>query len=214
MATGSENNTRFFNKLAAAARRRPAVVGAAIFATLVLAAARVAILLYFTPAENHMYSESLVRFRYAQMIMDGKAEPRVDYMVQWPEGFRRDEMILWLPDHMVGWSYRGWAAVFDAPKDQYTYLRYFMAAHSALYVPAALLLFGLMFRRFWPAWLAAALYLTCLPTFLRAAGNYLREDFATPPLLAATALAWFLAEGGEASSRRRLWAAVGLGVMT
>jgi len=195
----------------AVAARRWAVVTLGALAVTALVALRVGVVLRFTPKQNVMYSESLVRFRYAQMIMDGKPLPDPDYLVQWPEGFRRRDMILWFPDHLTGESYRLWAGVFGRP-DQYTFLRYFMAAYNALYVPAALLLFLVMFRRFWPAWLAAAFYVTSFPTFIRAAGTYLREDFASPPLLLATALTWYLLTDDGTSARRRRLATVALGV--
>jgi hypothetical protein len=171
------------------ARRRWVVIVGALAALLALAAFRAYVVLELTPVESQMYSESLVRFRYAEMVMEGEPLPASDPVVQWPEGFRRDEMVMPLPDYLVGWSYRAWAAAFG-PADHYGFLRYFMALYAALYVPAAFLLFWVMFRRFGPAWLGTALYVTCLPTFLKAAGNYLREDFASPALLAATALVW------------------------
>lgn len=190
-------------------RRRGAVFAAAAVAVLALVAARVYVVFVLSPPENKMYSESLVRFRYAEMVMEGDTPPRSDPMVQWPEGFRRDEMIMALPDYMVGWSYRLWAAARGAP-DHYVYLRYFMAAYAAAYVPAGFLLFWVMFRRFWPAYGATALYGLCLPTYLRAAGNYLREDFATPALLAATAIAWLFLERPPTSRRTRVALAAAL----
>jgi hypothetical protein len=195
-------------------RRRGVLVGAAVAALLALAAVRVYVVFVLSPADNNMYSESLVRFRYAEMVMEGEPLPASDPVVQWPEGFRRDEMIMALPDLMAGWSYRAWAAAFGAP-DHYVYLRYFMAAYAATYVPAGFLLFWVMFRRFGPAFGATALYALCLPTYLRAAGNYLREDFATPALLVATALAWILLARPPARPRSRaaLAAALALGVL-
>jgi tetratricopeptide (TPR) repeat protein len=188
----------------AGAARRPGVVFAATaLGLLALAAVRVDFLFKLSPQTNEMYSESLVRFRYAEMVMKGEALPRSDPMVQWPEGFRRDEMIMPLPDYAVGLSYRVWAAIFGAP-DRYAFMRYFMALYAATYVPAAFLLFWVMFRRRWPAWAATALYATCLPTFIRAAGNYLREDFATPALVAATALTWLLLRGESVGRGKRI----------
>ncbi|HUV86360.1 MAG TPA: tetratricopeptide repeat protein [bacterium] len=195
---------------AAAARRPGIVVAATALALAAVAVARVDFLLKLTPQTNEMYSESLVRFRYAEMIMKGEALPRADPMVQWPEGFPRDEMIMPLPDYAVGLSYRLWSAGFG-PADRYAYLRYFMAFYAATYVPAAFLLFWVMFRRPWPAWAATALYATCLPTFLRAAGNYLREDFATPALLAGSALVWLLLEGRPKGRGKRIAVAAALG---
>jgi tetratricopeptide (TPR) repeat protein len=61
-----------------------------------------------------------------------------------------------------------------------------------------------MFGRLGAATAATALYATCLPTFFRAAGNYLREDFASPALLAATALAWALLARPPGRLRGRL----------
>jgi hypothetical protein len=199
---------------AALFRRRGVAFAAAAAALLALAAARVYVVFALSSAENKMYSESLVRFRYVEMVMAGEPLPRSDPMVQWPEGFRRDEMIMALPDHAVGLSYRLWAAAFGPP-DHYAYVRYFMAAYAALYVPAGFLLCWIMFRRFWPAYGAAALYAMCLPTYLRAAGNYLREDFATPALLAATATAWWFLERPPARPRARaaLGAALALSVL-
>ncbi len=198
--------------LYSAATRRPGVVraGAAI-ALLALALARAGVVLKHTPEYNEMYSESLVRFRYAEMVMKGEPLPRSDPMVQWPEGFRRDEMIMPLPDYLVGLSYRLYGGIFGAP-DRYAHLRYFMAAYAAAYVPAAFLLFWVAFRRFGPAWAATALYVTCLPTFLRAAGNYLREDFATPALLVATAAVWLFLEKAPATRRNRVALTVALGL--
>jgi len=196
----------------AVASRRPAVViGATAVALVAVAAARVDLVLKLTPKTNDMYSESLVRFRYAEMVMKGEALPRLDPMVQWPEGFRRDEMILPLADYAVGLSYRLWAEIFGPP-DRYAYLRYFMAFYTASYVPGAFLLFWVMFRRPAPAWAATALYATCLPTYLRAAGNYLREDFATPALVAASALVWLFVENRPLTPRKRVAAATALGL--
>lgn len=194
-------------RVAATPRAR---VAAAALAVMTLIAARVGIVLYFTPLENKMYSESLVRFRYAEMVMEGRPLPRLDYMVQWPEGFRRAEMMLPLPDHITGWSYRLSAALFGKT-DHYQFLRYFMALYSALYVPAALLLFYVLFRRFRLACLGVAFYITSLPTFLKAAGTYLREDFASPALLVVTALAAFIP---RAAGRGRLVATAGLAAAT
>jgi tetratricopeptide (TPR) repeat protein len=194
----------------AGAARRPGVVFAATaLALLALAVVRVDFLFKLSPQTNEMYSESLVRFRYAEMVMKGEALPRSDPMVQWPEGFRRDDMIMPLPDYAVGLSYKLWAGIFGAP-DRYAFMRYFMALYAATYIPAAFLLFWVMFRRRWPAWAATALYVTCLPTFIRAAGNYLREDFATPALVAATALVWLLLEGEPKSRGRRVAIAAAL----
>jgi hypothetical protein len=195
-------------------RRRGVAIAAAAVCLLALAAVRTYVVFVLSPADNNMYSESLVRFRYAEMVMEGEALPASDPAVQWPEGFRRDEMIMALPDLMAGWSYRAWAAAAGAP-DHYVYLRYFMAVYAATYVPAGFLLFWVMFRRFWPAFGATALYVLCLPTYLRAAGNYLREDFATPALLAATAWAWIFLERPPARPRPRaaLVAALALSVL-
>lgn len=194
---------------AAASRRRGAVLGATAAALVAVAAARVALVLDLSPKTNEMYSESLVRFRYAEMVMKGEVLPRLDPMVQWPEGFPRDEMIMPLPDYAVGLSYRLWGKMFGPP-DRYSYLRYFMAFYTASYVPAAFLLFWVMFRRRAPAWAATALYATCLPTFVRAAGNYLREDFAAPALLAASALTWLFLENRPETPRKRTAAAAAL----
>jgi tetratricopeptide (TPR) repeat protein len=194
---------------AAAARRPGVVVAATALALAAVAAARVDLVLKHTPETNEMYSESLVRFRYAEMIMKGEALPRSDPMVQWPEGFPRDEMIMPLPDYATGLSYRLWSGVFG-PTDRYAHLRYFMALYAAAYIPAAFLLFWVMFRRPWPAWAATALYVTCLPTFIRAAGYYMREDFATPALLAASALVWLLLEGEPNGRGKRIAVAAAL----
>jgi len=204
MATRLTTVRSWAGSLCSAAARRPGVVraGAAI-ALLALALARAGIVFELTPENNEMYSESLVRFRYAEMAMRGEPLPRSDPMVQWPEGFRRDEMIMALPDYLAGLSYRLYGGIFGAP-DCYVYLRYFMAAYAAAYVPAAFLLFWVAFRRFRPAWAATALYVTCLPTLLRAAGNYLREDFATPALLVATAAVWLFLEKPPATRRNRV----------
>ena len=194
---------------AAAARRPGVVVAATALALVAVAAARVDLVLKHTPETNEMYSESLVRFRYAEMIMKGEALPRSDPMVQWPEGFPRDEMIMPLPDYATGLSYRLWSGVFG-PTDRYAYLRYFMAFYAAAYIPAACRLLGVMFRRPWPAWAATALYATCLTTFIRAAGYYMREDFATPALLAASALVWLLLERRPKGRGKRVAASAAL----
>jgi hypothetical protein len=215
MATPLTTVKSWAGSLYSAATRRPGVVRAgAALALLALALARAGIVLKNTPEYNEMYSESLVRFRYAEMVMRGEPLPRSDPMVQWPEGFRRDEMIMPLPDYLVGLSYRLYGGIFGAP-DRYAYLRYFMAAYAAAYVPAAFVLFWVAFRRFGPAWAATALYVTCLPTFLRATGNYLREDFATPALLVATAAVWLFLENPPATRRNKiaLTAALGLCVV-
>ncbi|NIT35711.1 MAG: tetratricopeptide repeat protein [candidate division Zixibacteria bacterium] len=212
MATPFTAVKSWAHSLRSAATRRPGVVRAgATLALLALALARAGIVFKLTPENNEMYSESLVRFRYAEMVMRGEPLPRSDPMVQWPEGFRRDEMIMPLPDYLVGLSYRLYGGIFGAP-DRYAHLRHFMAAYAAAYVPAAFLLFWVAFRRFGPAWGATALYVTCLPTFVRAAGNYLREDFATPALLVATAAAWLFLEKPPATRRNRVALTVALGL--
>jgi len=154
-----------------------------------------------------MYSESLVRFRYAEMIMDGGAVPKVDKPLQWPEGFPTATMILPLPDHFTGSTYRAVAAVAARPIDHYAFLRWFMAVYGGLYVPAMALLFWVMFRKWVPTLAAASLYVILLPTFLRAAGNYLREDFATPPLMVATAFLWLLLESNTPARRKWFYGA-------
>lgn len=193
---------------------RPAVITAAAAAVFAAAcAARFLCAFFYAPAYNKMYSESLVRFRYAEMIMDGEPLPAVDPMVQWPEGFPRDRMDMVYPDYLTGWTYRAWAALAGGV-DHYTFLRWFMAFYAVLYVPAAFLFFLAAFRRRWPALAATLLYVTCLPTFWRAAGTYLREDFATPPLILATAAGWWFLRGGEASRRARAWMVAGLAAAT
>jgi tetratricopeptide (TPR) repeat protein len=140
------------------------------------------------------------------MRMLGREPPKLDVAAQWPEGFPVDRMILALPDRVAAAFYKSGGG--DT----------FLAARASINVlsAAAVVAFSLValaaFRRPWPAAGAALIYAVTYAGYGRSWTSYLREDFALPGLLVATAATLYIltSEGGK----RRWLAAAAAGVAT
>jgi tetratricopeptide (TPR) repeat protein len=175
-------------------------------AALAGAAWRYAAVDHLYPRNFSYFTESCIRFRYAEMRMLGRDVPATDPAAQWPEGFPVDRMILSAPDRLA-------AAFYDVHGGD-TFLAsralviLFSAAAVAAFVPLALA----VLRKPWPAAGATLLYAGLFGAYSRTWGNYLREDFAMPGLLAATAAVAYLLTSPEA--RRRWLVAAGAAAAT
>ncbi len=166
--------------------------GMLVFAGLAAAALRYAILDRRTPRTFSYTMESCFRFRYAEMRMMGRSVPPLDPQAQWPEGFDVQRTILPLPDKTAGLVYRlrGGGDPFLASRAT---ILLFSSLAVLAFVPFALA----FFQRAWPAAAAALVYAGSFGAYSRTVGNYLREDFALPGLLVATAGALHVLTGAR-----------------
>jgi hypothetical protein len=170
--------------------------GALLLAVVAAAALRYAAMDRLAPREFSYFIESCFRFRYAEMRMLGEEPPALDRAGQWPEGFSVDRMILSTPDRLAAAFYRlRGGDTFFASRDLVNLLS---AGSVVVFTALALALF----RRPGPAAAAVAVYGVTFGAFSRSWGNFLREDFAMPGLLAATAAAVYLL---TAERVRRPW---------
>ena len=158
------------------------------------------------PRSYSYFTESCIRFRYAEMRMLGREVPATDADAQWPEGFPVERMILSAPDRLTAAFYHVHGG--DAFAASRAMVILFSAAAVAAFVPLALA----VLRKPWPAAGATVLYAGLFGAYSRTWGNYLREDFAMPGLLAATAAVAYLLTSPEA--RRRWLVAAGAAVAT
>ncbi len=166
--------------------RRYAPWLALVVAALAGAILRYGLLDHLSPRRFSYYIESCFRFRYAEMRMRGQEPPALDRKAQWPEGFATDRMILSLPDRTAALFYRLHRGnTFLAARALIIALS---AASVLAFVPLALA----VFRRPWPAAAATVIYAGTFGAFSRSIGNFLREDFAWPALLVATAAVLYL----------------------
>ncbi|MGD8717630.1 MAG: tetratricopeptide repeat protein [Candidatus Zixiibacteriota bacterium] len=180
-------------------------------AALVLAAAAGGVYRYaamdaISPREFSYMIESCIRFRYAEMRMMGGEPPALDLEAQWPEGFAVDRMILSLPDRTAALFYKVHGG------DTFLATRTLINILSAVGVGAFALLALAALRR--PAYAAGAtlVYAVTFGAFSRSWSNYLREDFAMPGLLAATAGTLYLL---TSDGRKGRWfAAAGVALAT
>ncbi|UCH79359.1 MAG: tetratricopeptide repeat protein [Candidatus Coatesbacteria bacterium] len=160
--------------------------GLLLLAVVAAAALRYAAMDRLAPREFSYFIESCFRFRYAEMRMLGEEPPALDRPGQWPEGFAVDRMILSTPDRLAAAFYRlRGGDTFFASRDLINVLS---AGSVVVFTALALALF----RRPGPAAAAVVVYGVTFGAFSRSWGNYLREDFAMPGLLAATAAAVYL----------------------
>jgi len=160
-------------------------------AAFVGAAFRFAAVDHLFPRSFSYLSESCFRFRYAEMRMLGEEPPALDRAGQWPEGFSVDRMILSAPDRLTA----AWYQVRGG--DTFLASRAVVIFFSALSVLAFVALAAAVFRRPWPTAAATVLYAALFGAYSRTWGNYLREDFAMPALLLATAAAVYLFRAPE-----------------
>jgi len=188
-------------------RRRWLPWAALALAAVAGAALRFSMLERLSPREFSYMIESCFRFRYAEMRMHGHEPPKLDAAAQWPEGFAVDRMILPLPDRTVALFYR-----LRGGGDTFLASRALIITLSALGVCAFAPLALAVFRRPWPAAGAALFYAGTYGAYSRSVGNYLREDFAMPGLLLATAGVVYLLTGG--GGRRRWLVAGGVALAT
>jgi len=189
--------------------RRYAGWGALALAAVAGAAFRYAAMDHLSPREFSYFIDSCIRFRYAEMRMLGEEPPRIDPAAQWPEGFPVHRMILTLPDRTAALFYKLHGG------DTYFTARALVNALSAAAVVAFAALALAALRRPWPAAGATFLYAATFGGYSRSWGNFLREDFAMPGLLIATAATLYLltSSGGKrrwsvaaAAAAATLWA--------
>ncbi len=183
--------------------------GALALAAVAGAVFRYAAMDHLSPREFSYFIDSCIRFRYAEMRMLGEEPPRIDPAAQWPEGFPAHRMILTLPDRTAALFYKLHGG------DTYLTVRALVNALSAAAVVAFAALALAALRRPWPAAGATLLYAATFGGYSRSWGNFLREDFAMPGLLVATAAALYLltSSGGKrrwliaaAAAAATLWA--------
>jgi hypothetical protein len=128
--------------------------------------------------------------------MLGKAVPALDPAAQWPEGFEVERTILPLPDKLAALVYRA-----RGRDDPFLASRATIILLSSLAVVAFVPLALAFYRQAWAAAVATIIYAACFGAYARTSGNYLREDFALPGILPATAGVVYLLTG--ASGKRR-----------
>ncbi len=181
--------------------------GALALAAIAGVAFRYAAMNHLSPREFSYMIDSCIRFRYAEMRMLGQEPPRLDLMAQWPEGFPAYRMILSLPDRTAALYYKLHGG------DTYLAARALVNTLSAAGVLAFVALAWAALRRPWPAAGATLLYAGTFGAYSRSWGNYLREDFAMPGILVATAATLYVltAEGGR---KRRYGAAAAAAAAT
>lgn len=170
--------------------------GALALAAVAGAAFRYAAMDHLSPREFSYFIDSCIRFRYAEMRMLGQEPPRIDPQAQWPEGFPAHRMILTVPDRTAALFYKLHRG------DTYFAARAVVNALSAAAVVAFVALALAALRRPWPAAGATLLYAAIFGGYSRSWSNFLREDFAMPGLLVATAATLYLL---TSSGGRRRW---------
>lgn len=164
------------------------------------AAFRYAAMDALSPREFSYFIESCIRFRYAEMRMVGREPPQLDRAAQWPEGFPVGRMILSLPDRAAALFYKVHRGdTFFAAR---ALINVLSATSVVAFVPLALA----AFRRPWPAAAATCTYAATFGAYSRSWGNFLREDFAMPGLLVATAATLYIITSDRG---RRRWLAAG-----
>jgi hypothetical protein len=173
---------------------------ALLLAAVAAAAFRYAAMDRLSPREFSYLIESCFRFRYAEMRMLGREPPALDVVAQWPEGFPVATMILALPDRTAALFYKLHGG------DTYLAARSLINFLSAAGVVAFAALALAAFRRPWPAAAATLVYAGTFGAYSRSWGNFLREDFAMPGLLLATAATLYLLTAGRG---KRRWLAAG-----
>ncbi len=181
--------------------RRYAGWGALAVAAVAGAAFRYAALDHLSPREFSYFIDSCIRFRYAEMRMLGQEPPGLDPMAQWPEGFPAHRMILTVPDRAAALFYKLHGG------DTYFATRALINCFSALGALAFAALAWAALRKPWPAAGATLVYGATFGAYSRSWGNYLREDFAMPGLLVATAATLYLLTSEGGPKRRYLAAA-------
>jgi hypothetical protein len=180
---------------------------------LVLAAALVfsiAVRVRNYPDHSLFHSDAALRYRYAEMVGQGRPVPIVDSLVQAPEGLRVRALDFILEDVVAGNVYR-LAARFVPGLEFPVYLKWFVCLFSSLMVLVVYLLGSAVWRKRAAGLLSAAFYAVSLPSFERVVGNYLREEF-TLPFIFLSLYCFVRALGERGSSRRAHGAGLGAGV--
>ncbi len=176
--------------------------GALILAAVAGTTFRYAAMDRLSSREFSYFVESCMRFRYAEMRILGQEPPKLDRPALWPEGFAVDRMILTAPDRTAALFYKLHRG------DTFLATRALINVLSAASVVAFVALAYAAYRRPWPAAAATLIYAGTFGAYSRGWSNFLREDFAMPGLLVATAATLYLltSDGG-----RRRWLVAGAG---
>ncbi|NIT35063.1 MAG: tetratricopeptide repeat protein [candidate division Zixibacteria bacterium] len=176
--------------------------GALVLAAVAGATFRYALMDRLSPREFSYFVESCMRFRYAEMRMLGREPPKLDRLALWPEGFPADRMILTVPDRTATLFYKLHRG------DTFLATRALINVLSAASVVAFVALAYAVYRRPWPAAAATLIYAGTFGAYSRGWSNFLREDFAMPGLLVATAATLYLLTSDDG---RRRWLVAGAG---
>ena len=124
-------------------------------------------------------SDAALRYRWAEMVAEGKPIPVVDSLIQAPEGLRVRALDLILEDVVAGTTYRI-ARRFAPRLDFPLFLKWFVCVFSALMIPVVYLLGRAVWLRRSAGLVSAAFYAAALPGFERVLGSYLREEVVLP----------------------------------
>jgi tetratricopeptide (TPR) repeat protein len=162
------------------------------------------------PNRALFHSDAALRYRYAEMVGQGRPVPVVDSLVQAPEGLRVRALDFILEDVVAGSVFR--LVTRLAPTLAFSvYLKWFVCLCSSLMVLIVYLLGSALWQSRAAGVLSASFYAASLPSFERVLGNYLREEF-TLPFIFLSLYCFMRALAERAGSRRAHVAGLGAGV--
>ena len=139
-------------------------------------------IIYFGEPEG-FYSDSAIRYRYAEMFSTGRPIPEVDKKILHPEGLKVVELIHLTMDWLVGTSHRFIKGFLKI--DLISYIKLFISIFSSLSIIAVFLIAKRYVKEKTPLIILTFLYAVGIAGFWRIIGNYLREEFVLPIYLFA-----------------------------
>lgn len=159
---------------------------------------------------THVYA---VHYYHAKLVAEGKAIPRLDTMVQHPEGVDTFRTLGVFMEYPVGWAYRIFKPA--VPFDEFVrdFVRYAGVLPAVL---VFLIAFRLTVRNTAGALLSAAFYVTAPAAVTRSVGlGFLKESFALPLIFLHVTLLAFVLDAGKSPKAKAVYNMVsGLALFT